>query len=155
MMRNVLTTLALAAMLTAMPGTGLAKDKKGDVLAAWIGAWTTGPEQNITILRGTGGMLSIEGFASWGASDPDRVASGGVNVGEFYADVPAGWIEDTRLAFGVGADGTIRPDAAEQFDCVVQLEIGYTQLLATDNGMCGGHNVRFDGTYHRAGKQAN
>lgn len=149
-MRTILTTLALAGALIVAPGVAMAKDKPGDVLAAWVGAWTTGPEQSITIRRGPEGVLSIEGFASWGTSDPERVANGGVNVGEFYADVPADWIEAGRLAFGVGVDGTIRAEDAEEFDCVVELEIRDGQLLAADNGICGGHNVRFDGTYSRA-----
>jgi hypothetical protein len=148
-MRNVFMTLTLSALVAAT-GPALAKEKQGDVLAAWVGAWTTGPEQSVTIRRGPEGMLSIEGFASWGASDPERVASGGVNVGEFQADVPTDWIVGNHLIFGVGVDGAIRPDAAEDFECVVQLEIRGAQLIATDNGMCGGHNVRFDGTYSRA-----
>jgi hypothetical protein len=69
--------------------------------------------------------------------------------------VPADWIVGNHLAFAVGVDGATRPDAAEEFDCVVQLEIRDTQLFASDNGICGGHNVRFNGTYHRADKQAN
>ena len=138
-----------AAVLPVAPGAAMGKDKQGDRRATWVGAWTAGPEHNITISSGPGGVLAIEGFATWGASDPQRVESGGVNVGEFYAEVPGDWIVGTQLAFGVGVDGTVRADAAEEFDCVVQLEIQEAELFVSDNGMCGGHNVRFNGVYER------
>jgi hypothetical protein len=148
-MRALPATLALVALSLLFPTGASAKDKPGDSAARWVGDWTAGPEQDITIRRLPDGTMLVEGFATWGASDPDRVASGGVNMGEFSVAVPLDWVDGDQLAFGVGEDGPLRPDAAEDFQCVLQLEMRGEQLMVSDNGVCGGHNVRFDGTYDR------
>ncbi|MHA6298141.1 hypothetical protein [Devosia sp. CAU 1758] len=139
----------LASMLVPVVGTAFGKDKPGDVLGGWVDNWTAGPEHDITILREAGGSLFIEGFATWGASDPERVERGGVNIGEFSVSVPGRWIVDQALEFAIGTDGAIPADEAAEYDCILHLELIGHELVVSDNGICGGHNVRFDGVYRR------
>jgi hypothetical protein len=139
----------LAFMLTAVAGVAADKVKPGDRLAGWVGNWTAGPEHDITILREAGGSLFIEGFASWGASDPERVERGAINIGEFSVSVPGAFIKGAQLTFALGSDGAIPASDAGEYDCVLQMERQAHSLIVSDNSMCGGHNVRFDGTYMR------
>ena len=143
-------TLILLSALTA--GGAAGKDKQGLGPGAWFGAWSAGPEQDITIALSPDGFMMIEGFASWGASDPERVERGAVNIGEFAVRVPVEWIDRRRgkLDFAVSVDGSaVRPAVADDYDCVVTLFLTDHGLKAEDNGMCGGHNVTFAGDYTR------
>ncbi len=65
--------------------------------------------------------------------------------------VPISWVDVERhqLEFAVGMDGALRPDEAGDYDCVIALELMQAALVATDNMMCGGLNVTFNGTYRR------
>jgi hypothetical protein len=118
--------------------------------ARWPGKWKAW-ESGIEIAPGrVGGTLRVEGSATWGAHDPERVARGGVHVGEFAVDARS---NGDRIAFSVDetADGMVgRPfgDAPEEeYRCRVQLRLLGPYLLAHDNNACGGANVSFTGTY--------
>jgi hypothetical protein len=142
---------ATVVLLSAMMAGGAAgKDKQGLGPGAWIGAWSAGPEQDISIALSADGFMIIDGFASWGASDPERVERGAINIGEFAVRVPVEWIDRRRnkLDFAVSVDGSaVRPAVADDYDCIVTLFLADRGLRAEDNGMCGGHNVTFTGDY--------
>ena len=107
-------------------------------LASWRGAWSR-DEADIEIGPGArSGTLRLEGHAVWGSHDPDRVARGGVHVGEF--DETAAPIGD-RLGVGDGPPG----------QCHVLLRLIGPYLVIADNNLCGGMNVSFSGVYRRAG----
>ncbi|WP_262296868.1 hypothetical protein [Microvirga sesbaniae] len=112
----------------------------------WIGTWDSGPEQTIRIEAGAQGTLRIKGDATWGASDPGRVARGAVNIGELDGEAP---VRGAMLSFGMGEDGPLPYDEADEADCRVQLRRLGAYLLVRDNAMCGGHNVTFTGIYRR------
>jgi hypothetical protein len=108
-------------------------------LADWVGQWNSGPEQTITFKR-DGNRLKATGDASWGASDPARVARGGVNTGELNNVVtPA----DRQADYADGTDST---------DCQARFWRLGPYLVVSDNGNCGGHNVSFSGIYRRVGR---
>jgi hypothetical protein len=74
------------------------------------------------------------------------VKRGAVNIGEISAELqPAG----DALAFTMGTDETLAFDKGDEYDCRVRLRRLVDYLLITDNGNCGGMNVRFDGVYRR------
>ncbi|ATY33189.1 hypothetical protein [Sphingomonas psychrotolerans] len=123
----------------------------------WQGVWKAW-ESEIEVAPGRiRGTLHIEGSATWGAHDPQRVAIGGVHVGEFAVDAQG---SGDRIAFSVdeGAEsGTMArgfDDAPEEtYRCRVQLRLLGPYLLARDNGVCGGANVSFTGTYRLSGRR--
>lgn len=150
--RTIAVAVVLAAGLTGL-GAAQGKDKATDGRAAWIGEWSAGAEQDIAISRDTNAMLKVEGFASWGASDPERVKIGAVNIGEFSVSVPEDWIgpDNDTMAFVARVDGTAAPyEQADQYDCALILRLKGDHLHVEDNMMCGGHNVTFNGVYQRA-----
>jgi hypothetical protein len=113
----------------------------------WVGQWQSGPEQTIVIKPASKpDHLRIEGDATWGASDPERVKRGAFNIGELEGEVAP---EGQNLSFGMGENGTVAFDKADAADCKVQMRRLGSYLLAKDNGMCGGHNVSFSGVYRR------
>jgi len=114
----------------------------------WIGQWRSGPEQTIVLEGGAAqNSLKIKGDATWGASDPGRVARGAVNVGELEGEAP---LRGSALSFGMGENGTLPYTEADESDCRVQMRRLGPYLLVKDNNMCGGHNVTFTGIYRRA-----
>lgn len=114
---------------------------------SWIGRWRSGPEQTIVIEAAAGqGRLKIKGDATWGAYDPGRVARGAVNIGQLDGEAP---LRRAGLSFGMGENGTLPYDEADEADCRVQMRRLGPYLLVKDNGMCGGHNVTFTGIYRR------
>lgn len=141
-----LVTLTVAVTLGAN-GPLLAKEAG---LKAYGGAFSASEEQFITVISSPEG-LNISGNATYGALDPERVERGAVNLGEFDAIVPWGMVKDGAIAFAVGGDETLPADAAEEFDCVVEMQFSDDRqtIEVTDNMMCGGMNVTFTGTYHR------
>jgi hypothetical protein len=113
----------------------------------WVGRWISGPEQTIMIASSSQmGRLTIKGEASWGASDPRRVARGAVHVGELDGEAAA---LGADLSFGMGENGPLPFDEADDVDCKVQMRRLGPYLLVKDNGMCGGMNVTFTGLYRR------
>lgn len=115
----------------------------------WRGIWRSGDEQEIDIRPAAGGAIAIEGNASYGGSDPERVARGAVNVGQISATLtPA----NGKAAFSAGDDGEGAPYDANPGDdsvCRVRLWRLGPYLVAADNLMCGGMNVTFTGVYRR------
>lgn len=115
--------------------------------AAWVGVWQGNIEQRITIRREAAkDMLSISGEATFGATDPDRVARGGVNSGEIAADVAP---QNGALAFAMAGEATKPYGQGGEDDCRIRMRRFADYLLVEDNRMCGGNNVSFTGTYRR------
>jgi hypothetical protein len=113
----------------------------------WTGRWQSGPEQSIAIeAGGDQGKLKIKGDATWGASDPGRIARGAVNIGELDGEAV---VRGAGLSFGMGENGPLPYDAADEYDCRVQMRRLGPYLLVKDNNRCGGHNVTFTGVYRR------
>lgn len=114
----------------------------------WVGQWQSGPEQAVAIKQADKtGVLSIKGDATWGASDPERVKRGAVHVGSLEGEMKP---EGADLAFGMGENGTLPFDQADEADCKVQMQRLGPYLLVKDNNNCGGMNVSFTGVYRRA-----
>jgi hypothetical protein len=113
----------------------------------WIGRWTSGPEKRIVITRKKG-RLEVSGDATWGASDPERARSGGVNMGEFGASLKPGGGD---VAFTLDLKGETLPyKAGDENDCRLRLSRRGPYLLVHDNMRCGGANVTFSGIYRRS-----
>ncbi|MCG7393988.1 hypothetical protein MHY87_13840 [Microvirga sp. ACRRW] len=113
----------------------------------WIGRWQSGSEQSIVIEQiDKAGVLSIKGDASWGAGDPERVKRGAVHVGSLEGEMKP---EGAVLSFGMGENGTLPYDQADEVDCKVQMQRLGPYLLVKDNRMCGGLNVSFTSVYRR------
>jgi len=114
-------------------------------LADWIGSWSR-EEATITIKTASkAGALSIEGLATFGGSDPERVRRGAVNSGEIEGlAIPNG----ADLSFTMGGNGVTLP--LEQGEgCKVWIgRLGRFNLVS-DNSGCGGLNVSFSGVYAR------
>ena len=102
----------------------------------WLGVWRSGAEQSVT-LRRDGLRLKVTGNATFGASDPARVARGGVNIGE---------LDNTIMPLGAQADYA---DGTAAYDCQARLWRLGPYLVVADNNNCGGHNVSFTGIYRR------
>ncbi len=130
--------LAVPALAAGAPG-----------LDDWAGEWSTGEEEQITIVV-DGDVLEIDGYASYGGNDPDRVASGAVNVGSFSGVVPSSWIEaGNHLRFAVDGGTPVAIDTAAEGSCTLDLVLEGDTLIAEDNNACGGLNVSFSGEYSR------
>lgn len=113
----------------------------------WVGRWQSGPEQTIEIAQGAKpGSVTIKGDATWGASDPGRVKRGAVNIGTLEAETKT---EGAVLSFGMGEDGTLSFEEADEADCKVRMQRLGPYLLVKDNRMCGGANVTFTAVYRR------
>jgi hypothetical protein len=126
-----------------------------DSLDGWLGDWRSGPEQDIKITRAADDRMALNGAATWGAGDPDRVKRGGVNVGDFSATVA---VAGGHLAFLVGNEGRALPyddkRARDEILCGLRLWRTGPYLVVADNLQCGGNNVTFTGVYRRTGKPA-
>lgn len=141
------TAIAAGLILALWPGAGHAEEAR---LAPWLGTWDTGFDQTITIESPGEGLLSVSGEAYWGMDDPERVANGGVHVGEFDTTFPASWISKKgRLSFAVSDEGAVSAAAADDYECTLWLRLRDGLLEAEDNTMCGGANVTFAGVYRK------
>lgn len=115
--------------------------------ADWIGTWTREEASIVVEAAAKPGALAVNGDATYGAKDPDRVKRGGVNIGAIAGTaVPAG----ADLAFTMGQDATLPVNKGGQYDCKVWMKRLGPWLLVDDNNNCGGFNVTFRGTYVRA-----
>ncbi|WP_423606208.1 hypothetical protein [Sphingomonas sp. MS122] len=105
--------------------------------AGWTGDWKF-EDASIAITPGKRpGHLHATGTATWGGHDPERVARGGVNVGDFESDLaPRG----DRMTYSQNDDPNL---------CRVDMRLIGPYLLVEDNNRCGGMNVTFSGTYRR------
>ena len=104
-------------------------------LEAWFGHWAYG--DNDIQLSKRGKALHVDGEAYWPSANPTpEERPGGPNIGalEGLATPQAGRIQ-------VG-------DGGMEF-CKATLVLLPPFLVASDNGGCGGMNVRFDGVYRR------
>ncbi|WP_232630597.1 hypothetical protein [Methylobacterium sp. Leaf118] len=112
----------------------------------WLGTWTRA-EAQIRVSPGkASGTLAVSGGATWGAGDPDRVARGGIHVGEIEGTVtPVG----DAASFGMGEDGSLPIERADPADCQVWLRRMGPWLVVDDNLACGSLNVTFRGLYGR------
>jgi hypothetical protein len=126
----------------------LRADEPAANVESWIGVWSGGPEQRITITKGKApGEVGIEGEATFGALDPARTARGGVNVGSLDVSVRP---DKGFVAFTMADEGTALPyGEGDQYDCRVRMQRIGLFLLVEDNRNCGGMNVSFSGAYRR------
>ncbi|AWN52504.1 hypothetical protein [Methylobacterium sp. 17Sr1-1] len=131
-----------------LPESAVARERAPPAPAPkdWTGTWTA-PEQTITIRPGkAAGTLAIEGDATYGTLDPDRVRRGAVNMGSVAGEAaPSGH----TLAFTMGDKGTLPFTAGAPTDCRLRLQLLPPFLLAEDNSACGGLNVTFATVYRR------
>lgn len=111
----------------------------------WAGSWQSGSERFITTHKGNG-ILSLSGTATWGMSDPERVAKGAINVGGFGAVAKP---KTNRLAFSFDDEWNTLPYDPASTNCSVRLWLVGEFLIAADNNLCGGMNVSFTGVYAR------
>lgn len=116
---------------------------------AWLGEWVAGEEQVITIRAGDQpDAIRVEGHASYGASDPDRVARGSVTVGSFLVTLEKRHMSAAGEFAFTAVDGEARSDAeGEEADCRIKMRLDEGELSVDDNGRCGGLNVSFTGLY--------
>jgi hypothetical protein len=125
-----------------LPAAALEAVEQGPLArAAWAGAWRR-IEAEIQITLGAGGALLVKGSATYGANDPQRAATGRVNLGEldgrstpqgdtlFFSDQPAASFEE-----------------ASDSVCAVRMRRVAQYLIVEDNKACGGMNVSFSGIY--------
>lgn len=111
----------------------------------WLGRWQANPEQTLSIEQAED-IFDITGDATWGMSDPQRVESGGINVGSFVASARA---KKGRIAFTTGDAEATLPYDPQSDSCSVQIWLAGEFLVASDNDRCGGMNVTFTGFYTR------
>ena len=119
---------------------------RSSTVANWIGIWASGDQKQFEIKPASGGAISLEGYASWGADDPKRAASGAVNVGEIQAVVkPHG----NEAAFVIDDAGEARPYNAMLGAslCRIRMRLKGAELAVLDNGA--------DSDIHRPGIPTN
>ncbi|HET7843938.1 MAG TPA: hypothetical protein VFL14_07295 [Xanthomonadales bacterium] len=122
----------------------IADAPKSTPQSAWVGTWTR-DEAEVRIVAEGDGAVAIEGDATWGTHDPDRVERGGVHIGTIDRTVvPIGNAAVLRFAPGEEPD-----DPSDEYRCRVALQRVGDRLLVDDNFQCGGMNVSFDGIYVR------
>lgn len=134
--------------LGMLPAAVLAPIQEGPGSAAgWIGTWLR-VESTIAIKpAATPGELAVRGDATWGGSDPARVRSGGVNLGEVEGSAaPDG---SGVLAFTQGNGRTLPYDPSDATTCSIWMLRRGPYLVVADNLGCGGMNVSFSGIYRR------
>lgn len=109
-------------------------------LQDWVGLWVpiAGSDQIRIRLSKKPGEIDLKGYAVWnGGKDDDgnEIA----NVGDFEnTATPTG----SRLT--VGGSKSKNP-----YGCIVHLQLVSGNLIVTDDGDCGGMNVRFDDVYRK------
>ena len=112
--------------------------------AYWLGTWSR-DEAEVRITADGNAAIAVEGDATWGTHDAERIERGGVHTGTIErTSVALGKSPVVRFAMGADADW---PD--EEFRCKVALQRVGDWLLVDDNFQCGGANVSFDGMYTR------
>lgn len=153
-MMKIARTIAMLAPVLAVGPAG-AGELDGTVsrldLSEWVGDWVAGEEQSIAITMPDKKGLQVDGFATYGALDPERVAIGAVNVGAFSLRVPSRWISvNNQIDIAIGTDGrAVIAEEAGENDCVLSMRLDWNinWIDVTDSGRCGGLNVRFTGRY--------
>ena len=117
----------------------------------WTGEWSFGDQHDISIKRDAAtGELRIEGEATFGGDDPQRVKNGAVRVGSLSARIkPDASTDPAFLAFTMTDAETLPFDQGSKSDCRVRMRRVGPYLRADDNEACGGMGVTFSGFYHR------
>jgi hypothetical protein len=119
-------------------------------LSDWLGDWNVGKWQNLTLRKGSKlGWIKVSGEAYWAANE-EAALNGGLNQGEVEGEAP---LENGLIGFTQTDDNSFKPwseGAKDNFECAILVRvISRHYLMAEDSGNCGGHNVRFTGTYVR------
>ncbi|HSH54504.1 MAG TPA: hypothetical protein VK967_05690 [Methylotenera sp.] len=110
---------------------------KSPTIQDWIGTWRpiTGNNE-IKIFRSKTGKLSASGIAYW-YGGKNSYNTDIVHTGELGGEAaPNG----NKLTFG---------NKQEEYECAADMQLVYGNLIVSDNGNCGGMNVRFDDVYRR------
>jgi hypothetical protein len=112
----------------------------------WVGTWRRDTSASIKLTPAKDGQaIKVDGHATWGSGDPQRVKQGSVHEGNLdETAVPHG----NLIALGEGYDGSSSPDP-DKSDCLARLRLFGRYLVVEDNHNCGGVNVSFDGVYTR------
>ena len=109
----------------------LAVEPKSKGEAVWIGEWSYGENSIRFNPAKLVGSYMIKGEAFW------RGLGDNIHIGELdFSGSP----KNGKLEAG---DGT------HKYDCQVKMQRVGKYLLVSDNKMCGGVNVSFDGVYTR------
>lgn len=138
----------LLATLTVVLSAPAHADGPQRSLVDWVGSWTIGVEQTIDISMENDRELVIDGYATYGARDPARIAEGSVQVGAFFARRTMDDIEDGNvIRFAFDGDEALPYENPDRGLCRVVLELKGAKLKVSDNGRCGGANVSFTGLY--------
>jgi len=123
------TAAAQAPLGFVRPNCGL-KYELHPHLDAWAGTWTGGEDRIVISPAKDGTKLRLRGYATW--HGPNAVE----HFGDVEGDViPAG--NRVRLTLG----GSV--------SCALDLVLLGNIILASDNNLCGGMNVRFEGFWKR------
>ena len=102
-------------------------------LGAWVGHWTDG--DNVIRLSHLHGTLVVEGNAYWPSAHPPLSQfPGGPNFGSLRGGAV---VKCFHLTYAEGSG------------CEMRASLIGSALVVSDNGRCGGMNVRFDGVYRR------
>lgn len=112
--------------------------------AVWTGSWRYSIEQQIVIKAAPEGKITVDGTATWGMFDPQRVANGGVNQGSFVATVQP---KKGSVAFTQDYDENPLPYDPTSANCSVRMWLLGPYMAVVDNNACGGMNVTFTGLY--------
>lgn len=153
MIRKTALSLALLS-ISCLSGvsSGSADEPSGlRPLIDWAGLWRAGDEQEIVIMmEDEDTSLQLDGYASYGMTDPARRAAGNVHIGVFSVRIPQDEIgaRDT-IRFHVAPDGQVAAEDADPADCMIDMALVGDYLDVRDNGRCGGNNVTFTGTYSK------
>jgi len=102
----------------------------------WTGEWVH-PGGSITIAKGGGGMLKVDGLQTYPALL--NVHTGVLNASVRPAQNMIAFNEDGSTPFDQGTEG----------DCLVRMQRIGPWLAVEDNGACGGVMVTFTGLYRR------
>jgi hypothetical protein len=136
-----------------LPAQALKVTTPAVTLADWAGRWTQ-TEASVAITTSGNRSLSIKGDATYGASSPDRVRRGAINIGNIEAMVtPTGNALDFAMHSEGGATQTVPWASAAEYDCAVRMKRVGPWLVVDDNNNCGGMNVTFRGIYQRTGRK--
>lgn len=124
-------------------------------IADWAGDWQTGQDdQEFKIKVLPGDRVSLEGTATWGGNDPQRVKNGDIHAGAISVTTP---VKGGAALLSVDDDGKAQPfdkDYGETNDgaCRIYFTRMGPYLIVEDNLRCGGANVTFTGVYRQEGK---
>ena len=117
-------------VIKPMPG-------KTPAIHDWVGTWKPiGGINEIKITHLKNGMLSISGSALWHGGK-NNYGYDIIHTGELNGEaIPIG----NKISLG---------NKQEQYECVADMQLVLDNLVVSDNGNCGGVNVRFNDVYRK------